>query len=61
MFLLVVLAAQLMVVLDGTIVNVALPHIRTALGFSAAGLSWVLNAYVLTFGGLMLLGARWAT
>jgi EmrB/QacA subfamily drug resistance transporter len=58
LFVLVVLAAQLMVVLDGTIVNVALPHIRTALGFSAAGLSWVLNAYVLTFGGLMLLGAR---
>lgn len=57
-FLLVVLAAQLMVVLDGTIVNVALPHIRSGLGFSAAGLSWVLNAYVLTFGGLMLLGAR---
>lgn len=58
LFLLVVLAAQMMVVLDGTIVNVALPHIRSALGFSAASLSWVLNAYVLTFGGLMLLGAR---
>ena len=57
-FVLVVLAAQMMVVLDTTIVNVALPHIRSALGFSAAGLSWVLNAYVLTFGGLMLLGAR---
>ncbi|MGH9107691.1 MAG: MFS transporter [Acidimicrobiales bacterium] len=57
-FLFVVLAAQLMVVLDATIVNVALPHIRSGLGFSAAGLSWVLNAYVLTFGGLMLLGAR---
>jgi EmrB/QacA subfamily drug resistance transporter len=58
MFIFVVLAAQMMVVLDATIVNVALPHIREALGFSAAGLSWVLNAYVLTFGGLMLLGAR---
>jgi EmrB/QacA subfamily drug resistance transporter len=58
LFLFVVLTAQLMVVLDGTIVNVALPHIRAGLGFSAAGLSWVLNAYVLTFGGLMLLGAR---
>lgn len=57
-FLLVVLSAQMMVVLDGTIVNVALPHIRTGLGFSAAGLSWALNAYILTFGGLMLLGAR---
>src|SRR5580658_9094157 len=56
--LFVILAAQLMVVLDTTIVNVALPHIQGALGFSAAGLSWVLNAYILTFGGLLLLGAR---
>src|SRR5579875_352091 len=58
LFVLVILAAQMMVVLDATIVNVALPHIRAALGFSEAGLSWVLNAYVLTFGGLLLLGAR---
>jgi len=58
MFLFVILAAQMMVVLDATIVNVALPHIRSGLGFSPAGLSWVLNAYILTFGGLMLLGAR---
>lgn len=57
-FMFVVLAAQLMVVLDATIVNVALPHIRSGLGFSSAGLSWVLNGYILTFGGLMLLGAR---
>ncbi|HET9059429.1 MAG TPA: MFS transporter [Acidimicrobiales bacterium] len=57
-FLFVILAAQLMVVLDGTIVNVALPHIKTALDFTPADLSWVLNAYVLSFGGLMLLGAR---
>ena len=57
-FLLVILAAQLMVVLDGTIVNVALPHIQRGLGFSSSQLSWVLNAYLLTFGGLMLLGAR---
>ncbi len=56
--LLVILTAQLMVVLDATIVNVALPHIQAALGFSTANLSWVLNAYVLTFGGLLLLGAR---
>jgi EmrB/QacA subfamily drug resistance transporter len=47
-----------MVVLDGTIVNVALPHIQRGLGFSGTGLSWVLNAYILTFGGLLLLGAR---
>src|SRR6185437_9299418 len=56
--LFVILAAQLMVVLDGTIVNVALPHIQHSLGFSSGGLSWVLNAYILTFGGLLLLGAR---
>jgi EmrB/QacA subfamily drug resistance transporter len=47
-----------MVVLDATIVNVALPHIQQSLGFSGTDLSWVLNAYVLTFGGLLLLGAR---
>lgn len=56
--LFVILAAQLMVVLDATIVNVALPRIQHSLGFSSTGLSWVLNAYVLTFGGLLLLGAR---
>ena len=54
----VILTAQLMVVLDTTIVNVALPHIQADLGLSESGLSWVLNAYVLTFGGLLLLGAR---
>src|ERR1700704_6038886 len=58
LFLFVILAAQLMVVLDTTIVNVALPHIQHALGFSSSGLSWVLNAYILTFGGMLLLGAR---
>src|SRR5438874_4512229 len=47
-----------MVVLDTTIVNVALPHIQEAFGFSSSSLSWVLNAYILTFGGLLLLGAR---
>jgi EmrB/QacA subfamily drug resistance transporter len=54
----VILTAQLMVVLDATIVNVALPHIQRSLHFSNSSLSWVLNAYVLTFGGLLLLGAR---
>jgi EmrB/QacA subfamily drug resistance transporter len=47
-----------MVVLDTTIVNVALPHIQHGLGFSGTALSWVINAYILTFGGLLLLGAR---
>src|SRR6478736_6054045 len=56
--LLVLAAAQLMVVLDATIVNVALPHIQRALGFSGAGLEWVVNAYALAFGGLLLLGGR---
>lgn len=50
--------AQLMVVLDGTIVNIALPHIQTALGFSDGNLPWVVNAYALAFGGLLLLGGR---
>lgn len=50
--------AQLMLVLDSTVVNVALPHIATDLHFSNAGLSWVLNAYALAFGGLLLLGGR---
>ena len=57
-FLFVILTAQLMVVLDATIVNVALPHIEEGLHFSGSGLSWVLNAYLLTFGGFLLLGAR---
>ena len=56
--LLVIATAQLMVVLDGTIVNVALPHIQRALGFSGTGLEWVVNAYAITFGGLLLLGGR---
>jgi EmrB/QacA subfamily drug resistance transporter len=58
LFLAVILTAQLMVVLDTTIVNVALPHIQRSLGFTSTGLSWVINAYILTFGGLLLLGAR---
>jgi len=56
--LLVIATAQLMVVLDATIVNVALPHIQQALGFSGSGLEWVVNAYAVTFGGLPLLGGR---
>jgi EmrB/QacA subfamily drug resistance transporter len=54
----VIATAQLMVVLDATIVNVALPHIQDALGFSGANLEWVVNAYALAFGGLLLLGGR---
>ncbi|MFI2608460.1 MFS transporter [Kitasatospora sp. NPDC018619] len=54
----VIAATQLMVVLDITIVNIALPHIQQALGFSTTDLSWVINAYTLTFGGLLLLGGR---
>ena len=56
--LVVIASAQLMVVLDATIVNVALPHIQAALGFSGSGLEWVVNAYAVTFGGLLLLGGR---
>ena len=50
--------AQLMVVLDTTIVNVALPHIQDALHFSGSSLEWVVNGYTLAFGGLLLLGGR---
>jgi len=50
--------AQFLVVLDATVVNVALPHIQTALHFSDANLQWVVNAYTLTFGGFLLLGGR---
>jgi len=52
--------AQFMVVLDASIVNIALPTIGTALDFSQDNLSWVVNAYVLTFGGFLLLGGRLA-
>ncbi|HZT95818.1 MAG TPA: MFS transporter, partial [Chloroflexota bacterium] len=54
----VILAVQLMVVLDATIVNIALPKIAVSLSFSAANLSWVITSYTLAFGGLLLLGAR---
>jgi EmrB/QacA subfamily drug resistance transporter len=49
---------DVMIVLDSTIVNVALPSIREDLGFSEASLAWVVNAYLLTFGGFLLLGGR---
>src|SRR5262249_60319288 len=47
-----------MIVLDQTIVNVALPSIQGDLGFSQSGLAWVVNAYLITFGGLLLLAGR---
>lgn len=53
-----VVTCQLMLVLDGTIVNIALPKMQKGLDFSDANLSWVLNAYTLAFGGLLLLGGR---
>jgi EmrB/QacA subfamily drug resistance transporter len=56
--ILIVLVAQLMLVLDATVVNVALPHIATDLHFGPASLSWVLDGYTLAFGGLLLLGGR---
>src|SRR4029450_7713768 len=54
----VICVAQFVVVLDATIVTTALPTIRQALGFSDAGLQWVFTAYVLLFGGLLILGGR---
>src|SRR6478736_791738 len=56
--LVIICLAQFMVVLDATIVNVALPHIQTALGFNEASLQWVINAYTLVFAGFLLLGGR---
>ncbi|MCW2093264.1 UNVERIFIED_ORG: EmrB/QacA subfamily drug resistance transporter [Rhodococcus erythropolis] len=56
----VMCAAQFMVVLDISVVNVALPSIRDSLGFDASGLAWVVNAYALTFAGFLLLGGRLA-
>ena len=49
---------SLMIVLDATIVNVALPSIRQDLGFTETSLAWVVNAYLLTYGGFLLLGGR---
>ncbi len=56
--LLLVCIGQFMVVLDISIVNVALPSIQADLGFSASGLQWVVNAYTLAFAGFLLLGGR---
>ena len=56
--LVVLCAGMLMVILDQTIVNVALPAIQEDLDFSAAGLAWVVNAYLIAFGGLLLLAGR---
>jgi EmrB/QacA subfamily drug resistance transporter len=56
--LIILLCAQLMVILDATVVNIALPEIERGLNFSATSLSWVMNGYTLTFGGLLLLGGR---
>lgn len=56
--LVMVCIAQFMVVLDATVVNVALPHIQADLDFSAETLPWVINAYTLVFGGFLLLGGR---
>ena len=56
--LLVLCLGDLMIVLDTTIVNVALPSIQEDLGFSETSLAWVVNAYLLTFGGFLLLGGR---
>ena len=50
--------AQFMLFLDETVVNVALPSIKDGLGFSQAGLAWVVDAYILLFGGFLLLGGR---
>ena len=47
-----------MIILDGTIVNVALPSIQDDLGFSQSDLAWVVNAYLIAFGGLLLLAGR---
>ncbi|WP_214409504.1 MFS transporter [Sphaerisporangium fuscum] len=58
MALATICAGQLMVILDGTIVNVALPSIQRSLDFSQSGLGWVVNAYLIPFGGLLLLCGR---
>jgi len=56
--LVLVCLAQFMVILDATIVNVALPSIQADLGLSESGLQWIVNAYALLFGGFLLLGGR---
>ena len=56
--LVLVCLAQFMVILDATIVNVALPSIQADLGISESSLQWIVNAYALLFGGFLLLGGR---
>src|SRR5690242_13722631 len=56
--LVVLCVGMLMIVLDTTVVNVALPSIQEDLGFSNSGLAWVVNAYLIAFGGLLLLAGR---
>src|SRR5438105_6221732 len=56
--LVVLCVGMLMIILDQTIVNVALPSIRNDLGFSQSSLAWVVNAYLIPFGGLLLLAGR---
>src|SRR6476660_4894216 len=55
-----IVTAQFMVILDVAIVNVALPSIKTDLGFSQTSLQWVISAYAILFGGALLLGGRLA-
>src|SRR5215212_5352920 len=54
----VLCVGMLMIVLDATVVNVALPAIQDDLGFTPSGLAWVVNAYLISFGGLLLLAGR---
>src|SRR5829696_3276042 len=56
--LVVLCVGMLMMVLDATVVNVALPAIQEDLGFSQSGLAWVVNGYLISFGGLLLLSGR---
>jgi len=56
--LVVLCVGMLMIVLDTTVVNVALPSIQNDLGFTNSGLAWVVNAYLIAFGGLLLLAGR---
>src|ERR671928_1157336 len=56
--LVILCVGDLMIVVDTTVVNVALPSIKGDLGFSETSLAWVVNAYLLTFGGFLLLGGR---
>ena len=58
MALVVLCVGMLMIILDSTIVNVALPSIQDDLGFSQSSLAWVVNAYLIAFGGLLLLAGR---